>query len=102
MATQTELLLSDTRGIYIPRDFAQLFSDAFDYPGRCSGWTYYDAILTLLEGPEVEYYWDAWQAVLDNARLIEDDSVFLYQDGDLFMIPESDIEMLTELGLVEA
>ena len=74
-----ELLLSDARGIYIPRDFA---SD-------CTGWdNISDQDRKILEnGPEHELYWDTWYEVLDTA-FYEDkngNTWHLFQDGDLFV-----------------
>ena len=76
-----EILLSDARGIYIPRDFVQ----GFDL-SKWSGISESD--IEILQNPENEWYWDAWESVLNNAKFIADDGrVFtLWQDGDLFAI----------------
>lgn len=76
-----EILLSDARGIYIPRDFVQ----GFDL-SKWSGISESD--VEILQNPENEWYWDAWESVLNNARFATDDGrVFtLWQDGDLFAI----------------
>lgn len=74
-----ELLLSDARGIYIPRDFA---SD-------CTGWdNISDQDRKILEtGPEHELYWDTWNDVLSEASFTDDFGKVwqLWQDGDLFI-----------------
>jgi hypothetical protein len=72
-------LLSDHRGIYIPQDFC----NGFD------GWEGIDEQdkNTCLNGPDEEWYWEAWDNILQNATYTDpnDGSVWgLYQDGDLF------------------
>jgi hypothetical protein len=89
---ETELLLSDTRGRYIPQDFAEIFSDNFDFEGTSNGYTYEDAISTLMAGPHEEWYWEAWEAVLSGAKHIEYPELMLYQDGDLFLIAPEDLD----------
>jgi len=83
------LLLSDARGIYIPRDFAEGFNME-DWHVSAE-----DAAI-LLAGPDHEWYWEAWESVLNNATLTTKTAtkhyapgtVFtLYQDGDLWAIP---------------
>lgn len=83
-----EILLSDARGIYIPRDFVQRFDLT-----RWSGITESD--VEILQNPDNEFYWEAWESVLNNARFTADDGrVFsLCQDGDLFAIC---YEMMTD------
>src|SRR5690625_99796 len=74
-----ELVLSDTRGIYIPRDFAELYGT--DYGIKP------DDMTILLAGPDHEVYWDTWNAVLDYAEYVDDNGHMwkLHQDGDLFI-----------------
>ena len=79
------LWLSDSRGQYIPRDFAASFSDRAKHVIGVS-----DEDWRILEaGPEHDQYWDAWQDVLKNARVTNEDGVIytLYQDGDCWLIP---------------
>lgn len=73
------LLLSDARGIYIPRDFVEGFDlNKFENVPH-------DA--PLLKDPEFEHYWDIWQDVLDNATYTEGGRTWrLHQDGDLWLI----------------
>ena len=72
------LLLSDARGVYIPRDFAT----------ECEPleWGIDNDTVKILEaGPEHEQYWDAWDAVLDCAeREVDGNRYRLLQDGDLW------------------
>lgn len=81
----TILLLSDARGIYIPRDFANEVK-----PECLSGVTEED-IATLKAGPDHEWYWEAWQSVCDSARVTDPTTgtvYTVYQDGDCWLIPE--------------
>lgn len=74
-----QLLLSDSRGIYIPRDFCTNFDlEAFglsedDEDVKC-----------CQAGPDQEWYWDAWNQILDKAKTTT--GHVLYQDGDLFLL----------------
>ena len=80
-----ELLLSDDRGVYIPRDFAEIVRAGMSWEG-------YDAkdIDILLEGPDAEHYWDAWDAVSGNIRFVDSkgNRWHLWQDGDLWICSE--------------
>lgn len=79
------LWLNDSRGIYIPRDFANSFADRAKTVSGVDAdtWSILDA------GPDHENYWDAWSDVCDNAKIIGDSGVeyFVYQDGDCWLIP---------------
>ena len=78
------LLLSDARGIYIPRDFAQNFN--FDVDGW-QGVSQEDR--DALSDPENVDYWETWDRVLSNAHYIDETSGWIYhlhQDGDLWAI----------------
>lgn len=76
-----ELLLSDARGVFIPRDFAT----------ECTGWeissrdSYKDRKI-LEAGPDHPEYWDTWDGVLREASYRDPKGYIwrLYQDGDLF------------------
>lgn len=75
----TGCIVDGSWGIYVPQCFAERFS--------MDKWhvTPEDADI-LMAGPDHEYYWDAWDDVLNNAYFITDDdrTLMLYQDGDLF------------------
>ena len=81
-----ELLISDNRGIYIPRDFAMYHEDM-------------DGVLAedmeiLKSGPDHEHYWEAWDSVLQNATATHNGKVWrLSQDGDLWAYCE---ELMTD------
>ena len=69
------LILGDSRGIYIPRDFATDFT----------GWTgITEENKSDLSDPENEFYWEAWENVLNNAFIVIDNEKWsLVQEGDL-------------------
>jgi hypothetical protein len=78
------LWLSDSRGVYIPRDFAKAFINRSIVSGVSD-----EAWAILEAGPEHELYWDTWSeiertAVVDTGKC----RYTLYQDGDLWLIPE--------------
>ena len=76
------LLLSDARGVYIPRDFVQGFDMVQWGLDPDSG-----AVRTCAE-PDADGYWDAWDEVLRRAKYVADDGreFRLYQDGDLWAL----------------
>jgi hypothetical protein len=83
-----EILLSDNRGIYIPQDFVR------NYDVTLWGFAADDEdIATLREGPDNEWYWDAWNNVLTRAVYIRgndgEQRWLLSQDGDLFAYCEA-------------
>lgn len=82
---EIQLLLSDARGIYIPRDFAESMNREYISGVPDDDWAILEA------GPEHEHYWDAWTDVLDSATATDPATGVVYrfeQDGDLFAIPE--------------
>src|SRR5690554_4916579 len=79
------ILLADfARGIYIPQFFAKTV-----YRDKLRGVSAED-LATLETGPDDEWYWEAWEDVLDNAEIHDGGHVYkLYQDGDLFAYCEA-------------
>ena len=75
------LWLSDSRGMYIPRDFTII--NRHLVTGVC------DEDWKILEaGPDSEGYWDAWIEVCDQARVsMNGVDYHLEHDGDLWLIP---------------
>ena len=74
-----EFLLSDARGIFIPRDFYQDFD--------LNKWNLEPSELKALNDPENDNYWDVWERVLNTAYYEVDGKKYeLYQDGDLLAI----------------
>jgi hypothetical protein len=90
------LWLSDARGVYIPRDFANSFVERDKHVKGVSAddWT------TLEAGPDHEWYWEAWQSVCDNATVTDENGVeyFIWQDGDCWLVPKG-MESDDETGL---
>lgn len=81
-----ELFLDDARGIYIPQNFAEIVKREFVEGVSEEQWAILEA------GPEHEWYWDAWDEVLNSAVLTNpttEERFTLYQDGILWLIPEN-------------
>lgn len=80
------LWLSDSRGQYIPRDFAKSFADREKSVSGVSA----EEWARLEEGPDAAWHWETWHNVIDNAVVTDDDGVKfrLHQDGDLWLVPE--------------
>ncbi len=78
------LWLQESRGLYIPQDFANMFSDRSAVHGVSDeDWA------ILAAGPDHADYWEAWDEVLNNASITGNGIVYtLFQDGDLWLIPE--------------
>ena len=77
------LLLDEDRGIYLPQAFAE----------SAEGWKNIDPKdrEALLAGPDHDFYWDAWNSVLDNATWTDPENhevFYLYQDGNLYAVSE--------------
>jgi len=79
-----ELYASDRHGVYIPQHFAESIQK------ECLGGVSNEDMQILLEGPEAEYYWEAWDTVLNNAVLTDSSGKRwnLWQEGDLWVVPE--------------
>jgi hypothetical protein len=77
-----DLYASDSRGIYIPQYFAESVHREYVKGVSEENWK------TLEKGPDAEWYWDAWDNVLSNAKITSPDGKegYLYQDGDLWVI----------------
>jgi hypothetical protein len=75
-AVHSELLLDESRGIYIPRDFLENFD--------LDQW-HIDKELKEYSSPDHEYYWDNWHDVLNKAYCVLDNVKYhLDHDGSLF------------------
>lgn len=80
------LILSDARGVYIPRDFV---TDKYNeiIVVHCKAWGIKDEDAEILaSGPDHEYYWETWDDVLNYACYTDEEGnkYFLSQDGDLW------------------
>jgi hypothetical protein len=79
-----ELYLSEGRGIFIPRDFANSLTEEV--------WSSQsDQVRQALDyvrlGPDQEHYWDEWLVVEQNFSMLRDDvELTLYQNGDLWLV----------------
>lgn len=77
----TELLLTDSRGVYIPRDFVEIFSE--ELGDQLNEWERE----TMLRGPfDNPDYWDAWIQAETRGLTIDGKRVSL--DGDLWLIDD--------------
>lgn len=100
------LLLSDARGTYIPRDFVTGFkimvkeelpesgmlddvTNLYPFDAKFQAWQgiSLDNVLDCIE-PDSEWYWEAWDSILNNAFWIDSNGIkyTLYQDGNLWAI----------------
>ena len=70
------LLIDGAHGRYIPQMFAFMFK------AQLNGQDARD-----LSDPDSEYYWEAWEDVLNQTFIIEGVVCTLEQDGDLWAIP---------------
>ena len=75
------LLFTDARGIFIPRDFVLTFH--LEKFTGISEWAE-----NQCKNEENANYWDAWDSILNNAEYVDIDGnkYSLYQDGDLWLI----------------
>lgn len=94
----SRLLLSDSHGVYIPQLYCQSLSEEDAKEMSVS----YEDVLTCQSGPDEEFYWDAWQGILDSAEITEpatlkeEEIVWrLIQNGDLWQV-RSDVEIPDE------
>lgn len=79
------LWLSDSRGIFAPRDFAKSFDDrdkrvANVFPAE---WQ------VLEDGPDHEHYWEVWDDVMRDAVVTDErgNRYRIWQDSDVWLIP---------------
>jgi hypothetical protein len=84
------LLLSDARGVYIPRDF---ICDAYNEIAvdHCKAWGLTEENADHWEdaqNPENDWYCEAWDWILHNARYIDKqgNAYHLHHDGDLWAL----------------
>ena len=89
------LLLSDAGGVYIPRDFV---TDEYNEIAQdhCTAWGIKPKDAEILAaGPDHEFYWDAWDDVLNYAEFTDENGnkYTLHQDGDLWGICYSRMSM---------
>lgn len=64
MIVDKMLLIDATRGIYGPQEFVQIFDPVkWGIEAHDPDW------VCVSEGPDGEFYWEAWEAVCDKAFL---------------------------------
>lgn len=88
MSNGLKLLLSDSRGIYIPRDFVEEFD--------LTKWKNINPDdVAILHDPDHPAYWEAWDNVLQYATHTDEQGHkwHLWQDGDLWMFCD---ELMTD------
>ena len=89
MKKEIELLLDSNRGIYIPQQFAKHYGPSLYKNNKGMGKELRDDIGALLDGPDNDDYWDAWDSLLNREYIGEDGTKFtLYQDDDLWLVPD--------------
>lgn len=82
------LLIDCLWGIYIPQMWASDPNSGIT--GKTNLDTLQDEIEILVEGPEHEHYWEAWDYVLNHFEVTVDGiSYGLYQQGDLWLCDEN-------------
>jgi len=86
VGVHSKLLLDDRNGIYIPKIFCENFN--------LSEWSLSEDdsdVQACLAGPDEEWYWEAWNNIMSNARYVDanGDEWYLEQEGDLFAFHNS-------------
>lgn len=87
--THWEHLLSDARGVYIPRDFL----DLEHFKAQLS-----EREIQVLSDPEHEFYWETWDSILNRDFIVNGETWTLYQDGDLWAVNSKFDNTLWELA----
>lgn len=82
------LLLSDARGIYIPRDFVCDANNevAVDH---CAAWGVSLEDAQACQNPDNDWYWEAWQNILSTAKYTDEQGNVYnldQDDGDLWAL----------------
>mgnify|MGYP003335682575 FL=1 len=80
------LVCADTWGVYIPKRWCDDIAES-DCAALGIDWR---DVQTCQAGPDQEWYWEAWQAILDSAAMTDEAGTVwrLYQDGDLWEVPD--------------
>jgi len=88
MMDAVNLILSDARRIYIPRDFLTDNQNQIAWK-HCAAWglTKLNSLHWIMAtDPDSGFYWEDWDWILNNAKYTDKEgNVYrLYQDGDLW------------------
>ena len=88
--TDSQLLLGDSHGIYIPKRWADEIEDEEEAESYSVSW---QDVLICQAGPDHELYWEAWNSILQSALWNENGEDWrLLQNGDLWAV-RSDVEI---------
>jgi hypothetical protein len=80
------IVLNDSHGVYIPQLWCQSIAE---WEAETLGIQWSD-VQACQAGPDHEWYWEAWQAILDSASMVSDGTTWrLHQDGDLWEVPDN-------------
>ena len=96
MTTNSELLINSAHGIYVAQTFAQYYYETESIKNEAE---LSNELCTLLGGPDKEYYWEAWETVLNNAIMqspSEKEFILWSNDGDIWAVPVDEIELIPE------
>lgn len=83
-----QVLVDNHHGIYVPQVFVSTYNvnkfgiEEFDPDYQ-----------SVLQGPENEWYWESWDAILNKASYTDENgnTLYLEHNGDLFLVAEEDI-----------
>lgn len=79
-------IIDGSCGIYVPQIWAERYGTAATESANVTA----EDVSILLAGPDQEFYWEAWEQVLNNyCHVVDNVKHFLWQDGDLFEYPET-------------
>ena len=80
------LVLTDSHGVYIP----QLWCADLDRDQAEAIGVSWEDVQACQYGPDHEWYWEAWQTIIDCASMTDQHGTTwtLYQDGDLWEVPK--------------
>lgn len=83
---EPNLVLSDSHGCYIPHLWC---ADVTEADAERLGLSWWD-VQQCQAGPDAEHYWEAWDGILRDCAMTDDNGVTwrLYQDGDLWEVAE--------------
>ena len=85
------LLVGSAFGVYIPQAFVEKYEKSIGWPDDSR----IDETLLDLKSPDNEFYWESWEYVLDNCKLLLDKKAYvLYHHEDLWAIPEDQYERI--------
>ena len=76
-----ELVIDGSAGVYAPKYFAELFGTQLKNVSKAD-------LETLMEGPDDEWYWEAWQNIEMNGAIEhngEDWTIYQYE-GDVWLV----------------